>query len=150
MAGLRLAATDSPAYDSSKAGLSRLTRHAAKEGEPRGIRADLVVPGPIDTPMSREASRRRTSRSASFTRIPLGRQGTAWEVAEVVAFLPSEPTLCSCSPGFTSVRFVHRFPQPFPGRALHRVHGLVRAGGYGPDEATLFSVGDLGATHSRP
>ncbi|MER5542380.1 hypothetical protein ABT072_07940 [Streptomyces sp. NPDC002589] len=102
----------------------------------------MVVPGPIDTPMSREASRRRTSRSASFTRIPLGPPGqplgTAWEVAEVVAFLPSGPTLCSCSPGFTSVRFVHRFPQPFPGRALHRVHGLVRAGGYGPHKATLF------------
>ncbi|MFE1310600.1 SDR family NAD(P)-dependent oxidoreductase [Streptomyces sp. NPDC058755] len=86
VAGLR-AATDSPAYDSSKAGLFGLTRHVAKEGAPRGIRANLVVPGLIDTPMGREASARRASRSTSFTRIPLGRQGTAWEVAEAVTFL---------------------------------------------------------------
>ncbi|MEU1407807.1 SDR family oxidoreductase [Streptomyces sp. NPDC005728] len=88
VAGLR-AATDSPAYDSSKAGLFGLTRHVAKEGAPRGIRANLVVPGLIDTPMGREASARRASRAPSFTRIPLGRQGTAWEVAEAVAFLLS-------------------------------------------------------------
>lgn len=89
VAGLR-AATDSPAYDSSKAGLFGLTRHVAKEGGPRGIRANLVVPGLIDTPMGREASSRRASRSASFSRVPLGRQGTAWEVAEAVTFLLSD------------------------------------------------------------
>ncbi|MBN0046742.1 SDR family oxidoreductase [Streptomyces actuosus] len=89
VAGLR-AATDSPAYDSSKAGLFGLIRHVAKEGGPRGIRANLVVPGLIDTPMGREASARRASRSTSFARIPLGRQGTAWEVAEAVAFLLSD------------------------------------------------------------
>ncbi|MFI1539277.1 SDR family NAD(P)-dependent oxidoreductase [Streptomyces anandii] len=89
VAGLR-AATNSPAYDSSKAGLFGLTRHVAKEGGPRGIRANLVVPGLIDTPMGREASARRASRAGSFSRIPLGRQGTGWEVAEAVAFLLSE------------------------------------------------------------
>ncbi|MEU9480353.1 SDR family oxidoreductase [Streptomyces sp. NPDC048191] len=89
VAGLR-ASTNSPAYDSSKAGLFGLTRHVAKEGAPRGIRANLVVPGLIDTPMGREASARRASRSTSFTRIPLARQGTAWEVAEAVAFLLSD------------------------------------------------------------
>ncbi|MFG3206551.1 SDR family NAD(P)-dependent oxidoreductase [Streptomyces sp. NPDC048192] len=89
VAGLR-AATNSPAYDSSKAGLFGLTRHVAKEGAPRGVRANLVVPGLIDTPMGREASARRASRTASFTRIPLGRQGTAWEVAEAVTFLLSD------------------------------------------------------------
>ncbi|MEU8031273.1 SDR family oxidoreductase [Streptomyces sp. NPDC049099] len=89
VAGLR-AATDSPAYDSSKAGLFGLTRHVAKEGGPRGIRANLVVPGLIDTPMGREASSRRASRTASSSRMPLGRQGTAWEVAEAVVFLLSD------------------------------------------------------------
>ncbi|MBL1106585.1 SDR family oxidoreductase [Streptomyces sp. 5-8] len=86
VAGLR-AATDSPAYDSSKAGLSGLTRHVAREGAQRGIRANLVVPGLIDTPMGRAASAGRATRATSFARIPLGRQGTAWEVAEAVAFL---------------------------------------------------------------
>ncbi|MFE0515034.1 SDR family NAD(P)-dependent oxidoreductase, partial [Streptomyces sp. NPDC058964] len=89
VAGLR-AATDSPAYDSSKAGLFGLTRHVAKEGASRGIRANLVVPGLIDTPMGRQASARRASRSTSLARIPLGRQGTAWEVAEAVTFLLSD------------------------------------------------------------
>ncbi|MEU1010333.1 SDR family oxidoreductase [Streptomyces sp. NPDC005890] len=89
VAGLR-AATDSPAYDSSKAGLFGLTRHVAKEGGPRGVRANLVVPGLIDTPMGRAASARRASRTTSFSRIPLGRQGTAWEVAEAVTFLLSD------------------------------------------------------------
>ncbi|GGU98900.1 oxidoreductase [Streptomyces filipinensis] len=89
VAGLR-AATDSPAYDSSKAGLFGLTRHVAKEGGPRRIRANLVVPGLIDTPMGREASARRASRSGSFSRTHLGRQGTAWEVAEAVIFLLSQ------------------------------------------------------------
>ncbi|WP_326649755.1 MULTISPECIES: SDR family oxidoreductase [unclassified Streptomyces] len=87
--GLR-AATGSPAYDSSKAGLMGLTRHVAKEGAPRCIRANVVVPGLIDTPMGRQASAARTSRTASFARIPLGRQGTAWEVADAVTFLLSD------------------------------------------------------------
>ncbi|MGI5399260.1 SDR family NAD(P)-dependent oxidoreductase [Streptomyces sp. CA-135486] len=89
VAGLR-AATGSPAYDSSKAGLMGLTRHVAKEGAARRIRANVVVPGLIDTPMGRQASAARTSRTASFARIPLGRQGTAWEVAEAVTFLLSD------------------------------------------------------------
>ncbi|MER6470752.1 SDR family NAD(P)-dependent oxidoreductase [Streptomyces collinus] len=89
VAGLR-AATGCPAYDSSKAGLFGLTRHVAKEGGSRGIRANLVVPGLIDTPMGREASARRPARSASYGRQPLGRQGTAWEVAEAVTFLLSD------------------------------------------------------------
>ncbi|AZQ32339.1 SDR family oxidoreductase [Streptomyces cyaneochromogenes] len=89
VAGLR-AATNSPAYDSSKAGLFGLTRHVAKEGGARRIRANLVVPGLIDTPMGRQASAGRASRTASFERIPLGRQGTAWEVAQAVTFLLSD------------------------------------------------------------
>ncbi|MFI2371713.1 SDR family NAD(P)-dependent oxidoreductase [Streptomyces sp. NPDC018833] len=89
VAGLR-AATNSPAYDSSKAGLFGLTRHVAKEAGARRIRANLVVPGLIDTPMGRQASAGRASRTASFERIPLGRQGTAWEVAEAVTFLLSD------------------------------------------------------------
>ncbi|MFD8543332.1 SDR family NAD(P)-dependent oxidoreductase [Streptomyces sp. NPDC059649] len=88
VAGLR-AATSSPAYDSSKAALFGLVRHVAKEGAARAVRANLVVPGLIDTPMGRSASAGRPSRTASFARIPLGRQGTAWEVAEAVTFLLS-------------------------------------------------------------
>ena len=77
-----------PAYDASKAGLVGLCRHVALEGARRGVRANLVAPGLIDTPLGRGASRGRPSRER--TPVPLGRQGTAWEVASVVAFLLSD------------------------------------------------------------
>lgn len=76
-----------PAYDASKAALGGLARHAALEGERRGIRVNVVVPGLIDTPIGRAASRARPSRTAR--RLPLGRQGTAWEVAHAILFLLS-------------------------------------------------------------
>jgi NAD(P)-dependent dehydrogenase (short-subunit alcohol dehydrogenase family) len=77
-----------PAYDASKAGLVGLNRHVALEGARRGIRSNLVAPGLIDTPLGRAASAGRPSRR--HTDIPLGRQGTAWEVADVVTFLLSD------------------------------------------------------------
>jgi NAD(P)-dependent dehydrogenase (short-subunit alcohol dehydrogenase family) len=77
--------TGIPAYDASKAGLAGLCRHVAFEGSRRGIRANLVVPGLIDTPLGRIASRGRPSRAT--TTVPLGRQGTAWEVAYATVFL---------------------------------------------------------------
>jgi NAD(P)-dependent dehydrogenase (short-subunit alcohol dehydrogenase family) len=77
-----------PAYDASKAGLIGLCRHVALEGARQGIRANVVAPGLIDTPLGRQATRARPSRGR--TPVPLGRQGTAWEVAAVVVFLLSE------------------------------------------------------------
>ena len=76
-----------PAYDASKAGLIGLCRHVALEGARQGIRANVVAPGLIDTPLGRQATRGRPSRGR--TPVPLGRQGTAWEVAAVVVFLLS-------------------------------------------------------------
>jgi NAD(P)-dependent dehydrogenase (short-subunit alcohol dehydrogenase family) len=76
-----------PAYDSSKAGLIGLCRHVALEGARRGVRANVVAPGLIDTPMGRWASRGRPSRER--TPVPLGRQGTAWEIAAATVFLLS-------------------------------------------------------------
>jgi NAD(P)-dependent dehydrogenase (short-subunit alcohol dehydrogenase family) len=76
-----------PAYDASKAGLLGLCRHTALEGARRQVRANLVAPGLIDTPLGRLASAGRPSRER--TPIPLGRQGTAWEVAAAVVFLLS-------------------------------------------------------------
>jgi NAD(P)-dependent dehydrogenase (short-subunit alcohol dehydrogenase family) len=76
-----------PAYDASKAGLIGLCRHVALEQARRGIRANVVAPGLIDTPMGRAASAGRPSRER--TPVPLGRQGTAWEVASAVSFLMS-------------------------------------------------------------
>lgn len=76
-----------PAYDASKAALLGLCRHVALEGGRRGVRANVVAPGLIDTPIGREASAGRPSRER--TPVPLGRQGTAWEVAAATVFLLS-------------------------------------------------------------
>jgi NAD(P)-dependent dehydrogenase (short-subunit alcohol dehydrogenase family) len=86
VAGLR-PGSNVPAYDSSKAGLGGLCRHVAFEGSRRGIRANIVAPGLMDTPLGRAASRGRPSRTQTL--IPLGRQGTAWEVAYAAVFLLS-------------------------------------------------------------
>ena len=77
-----------PAYDSSKAGIAGLSRHVALEGARRGIRANVIAPGLIDTPLGRLATQGRPSRAK--TPVPLGRQGTAEEVANAVRFLLSD------------------------------------------------------------
>jgi NAD(P)-dependent dehydrogenase (short-subunit alcohol dehydrogenase family) len=77
-----------PAYDASKAGLIGLCRHTALEGARKGVRANVIAPGLIDTPLGRLASRGRPSRER--TPVPLGRQGTPWEVASAVTFLLSD------------------------------------------------------------
>ena len=78
----------SPAYDASKAGIIGLSRHVAIEGARRGVRSNVVAPGLIDTPMGRDATRGRPSRGR--TPVPLGRQGSAWEVASATCFLLSD------------------------------------------------------------
>ena len=77
-----------PAYDSSKAGIFGLCRHVAMEGARKGVRANVVAPGLIDTPLGRLATAGRPSRTK--TPVPLGRQGTAEEVAGPVVFLLSD------------------------------------------------------------
>lgn len=77
-----------PAYDTTKAALLGLSRHVAAECASRGIRSNVVCPGLIDTPLGRVASGGRPSRDR--TPVPLGRQGTAWEVAAPVVFLLSD------------------------------------------------------------
>jgi NAD(P)-dependent dehydrogenase (short-subunit alcohol dehydrogenase family) len=76
-----------PAYESSKAAQVSLARSIAAAGEPLGIRCNSVLPGLMDTPMGRDASRRRPSRAAA---VPFGRQGTGWEVAYACLYLISD------------------------------------------------------------
>ncbi|QPF86306.1 SDR family oxidoreductase [Bradyrhizobium genosp. L] len=75
-----------PAYESSKAAQIALGRAIARAGEPKGIRCNVIAPGFIDTPMGRDASRRRSDRAVT---VPFGRQGTGWEVAYTALFLIS-------------------------------------------------------------
>ena len=68
-----------PAYDASKAALGGLMRHVALEGA-RRVRANIVAPGLMDTPLGRVASQGRPSRAAprsrSAARAPGGRRRT--------------------------------------------------------------------------
>jgi NAD(P)-dependent dehydrogenase (short-subunit alcohol dehydrogenase family) len=80
--------TDIPAYTTSKAALEGLCAYAAKEYAPRRIRVNIVMAGLIDTSLGRLATQFRPERAA--TPIPLGRQGTAWDIAAVTVFLLSD------------------------------------------------------------
>jgi NAD(P)-dependent dehydrogenase (short-subunit alcohol dehydrogenase family) len=75
-----------PAYESSKAAQIALARAIARAGEDKGIRCNVIAPGFMDTPMGRDASRRRSDRALT---VPFGRQGTGWEVAYAALFLIS-------------------------------------------------------------
>ncbi|MBB3182037.1 SDR family oxidoreductase [Variovorax sp. Sphag1AA] len=79
--------TGIPAYECSKAALAALCRSTAYATHARGLRANVIAPGLIDTPLGRDASRNRPARSARP--LPFGRQGTGWEVAHAAQFLLS-------------------------------------------------------------
>ncbi|PHQ16391.1 3-oxoacyl-ACP reductase FabG [Marinobacter profundi] len=75
-------------YCAAKAGVEGFTRSLAKEMSNRGITANCVAPGFIDTDMTRKLD--EAQRNAMMEIIPAGRFGDPKEVAAVVAFLASD------------------------------------------------------------
>ena len=75
------------AYDASKAGLSALVRATAIARKDDAIRANIVMLGMIDTGIGRDGDRNMPGREN--IPVPLGRRGTAWEVAYASLFLLS-------------------------------------------------------------
>jgi 3-oxoacyl-[acyl-carrier protein] reductase len=73
------------AYAASKAGLIGFAKSVAKELGSRNITVNVVAPGLIETDMARALPEER--RNEMVAHVPLGRLGTAGEVAGVVAFL---------------------------------------------------------------
>jgi NAD(P)-dependent dehydrogenase (short-subunit alcohol dehydrogenase family) len=75
------------AYESSKAGMAALTRAVAFEGRQRWIRANIVLPGRIDTGLARSHNAQAPS---LYVDGPLARPGTGWEIAYATLFLLSQ------------------------------------------------------------
>lgn len=98
VAGIRYLGYPHLAYSVTKAALIQFTRMIAQEYAGRGIRANTVVPGLIDTPrVLKNVSSAFSSdsnpdevRSKRNQQVPMQRMGTAWEVANAVAFLASD------------------------------------------------------------
>ena len=85
------------AYKTSKAGVIALTQHIAISNAEYGIRANVVVPGLINTPMAVEArigvlaGSREDVIAVRDAQVPLHRKmGTAWDVAHALLFLASD------------------------------------------------------------
>ena len=76
------------AYSAAKAGVIGLTKALAKELAPSGVTVNCIAPGLIDTSMNSNIS--VEDLNAFVEDIPLGRMGTAEDIAETALFLASE------------------------------------------------------------
>lgn len=88
----RLGSRGGAVYAAAKGGVIAFSRSIARENGPKGITANVVAPGPIDTPLLRRAVDAGGERlMGAMTGATLaGRLGTPEEVAAAVAFLASE------------------------------------------------------------
>jgi 3alpha(or 20beta)-hydroxysteroid dehydrogenase len=78
------------AYSASKFGIRGLTKSAAIELGPFGIRVNAVVPGPTKTKMIERPGWTDEDYDAMYSKYPLGRMANADEVARMVLFLASD------------------------------------------------------------
>jgi NAD(P)-dependent dehydrogenase (short-subunit alcohol dehydrogenase family) len=96
VAGMRYAGYPHLAYSVTKAAVVQFTRMVAQQYAAQGIRANTVVPGLIDTPRIAQTVAKMFSedleeaRAARARQVPMGRMGTAWDVAHACAFLASD------------------------------------------------------------
>jgi NAD(P)-dependent dehydrogenase (short-subunit alcohol dehydrogenase family) len=90
------AAGNLTAYKISKAGVNALTQNLALTNAKHGVRANAIMPGFIDTPMAVDAPaqalglERADYAARRADHVPLGRQGTAWDVAHAALYLASD------------------------------------------------------------
>ena len=84
------------AYKATKAGVIALSEQLALQNAPYGIRINCVLPGLISTPMAVETRSKTWNQpreqvlAERVAKIPLGREGTAWDVANAALFLASD------------------------------------------------------------
>jgi NAD(P)-dependent dehydrogenase (short-subunit alcohol dehydrogenase family) len=79
---------DNVAYQTAKGATIMLSKNAGVTYAPHGIRVNCVLPGYVDTPMSRGVTPEEAKRLLDFT--PLGRRAEAHEVAPLILFLCSD------------------------------------------------------------
>jgi NAD(P)-dependent dehydrogenase (short-subunit alcohol dehydrogenase family) len=84
------AATAQVAYTASKGGVLAFTRELAVEVARRGVRANSICPGPIQTPLIANLLSDPVRRERRLVHIPMGRLGQADEIAKAALFLASE------------------------------------------------------------
>jgi NAD(P)-dependent dehydrogenase (short-subunit alcohol dehydrogenase family) len=82
-------------YYSSKAGLNHFTRAVAVEYAPKGVRCNAVLPGLMNTPMIVEPYKDVYASMDDMiakrdAMVPMGKMGTAWDVAHASLFLASD------------------------------------------------------------
>lgn len=88
------------AYNTTKGAIVSYTRNLAAEMAPHGIRANAILPGFVDTPMARDSIIQNAENpdhidwgeldSQRAARIPLGRVGTPWDIANTAVYLASD------------------------------------------------------------
>lgn len=105
------------AYKASKAGMIAFTQQVAIQNAEFGIRANVILPGLMNTPMAVDTRARVTGKpraeiaAARDAKVPLrGRMGTAWDVANAALFLASD-----------EANFITGAALPVDGGALVRV-----------------------------
>jgi NAD(P)-dependent dehydrogenase (short-subunit alcohol dehydrogenase family) len=77
-------------YGAAKSAVVSLSRAAAREWGPRGVRVNCLGPGWIETDLSEALRQDPEFSKTTLAQIPLGRWGTVEEVAEVAVFLVSD------------------------------------------------------------
>ena len=85
------------AYKATKAAMIAFTQQMANQNAEYGIRANVILPGLMDTPMAIDTRARHTGKpraeiaAARDAKVPLrGKMGTAWDVANAALFLVSD------------------------------------------------------------
>tara|TARA_B100001123_G_scaffold416488_1_gene518176 strand:- start:89 stop:844 length:756 start_codon:yes stop_codon:yes gene_type:complete len=87
-----LSGDDKPqdAYGASKAAMIRLSKSLAIQFAPHNIRSNVILPGPIETPMQNRWKKNLKLKKQVTNTIPLKRIGTAEDMASIILFLLSD------------------------------------------------------------
>ncbi len=96
VAGIRIAGYDMASYYTSKAAVNQLTRAIALQYAAKGIRANAILPGLINTPLVQTSAGFKGHHGDPETQMaerdamsPTGKMGDAWDVAHAAVFLAS-------------------------------------------------------------